>query len=183
MLRLWNGLPKPVIGRVQGNAYGGELGLISVCDFAVVAETARFALTETRLGLIPATIGPFVLRKLGEGFARQVLFSGTSFGADFALRSSLAACITSESDLNAAEEEAVGSALQSVPGAAAEAKAFCRYGGTVAPVLEAATVANALASRWETREAQAGIDASFSKSPPPWRTADAGKAGEAKNAG
>ena len=76
MLAALNALPKPLIARVQGNVYGGGVGLLAVSDIAIGAEGIRLALTETRLGLIPATIGPFVLRRMGEGLARQVFFSG-----------------------------------------------------------------------------------------------------------
>ncbi|NNK65456.1 MAG: enoyl-CoA hydratase, partial [Rhodobacteraceae bacterium] len=63
MLEALNSLPKPVIGRVQGNAFGGGVGLACVCDVTIGVETARFGLTETRLGLIPATIGPHVIAR------------------------------------------------------------------------------------------------------------------------
>ena len=89
MLAALNALPKPLIARVQGNVYGGGVGLLAVSDIAIGAEGIRLALTETRLGLIPATIGPFVVRRMGEGMARQVFFSGNAFGTDFALRAGL----------------------------------------------------------------------------------------------
>ena len=76
-----NTLPKPLIGRVQGNAFGGGIGMMSVCDVAIGAATARFGLTETKLGLIPATIGPYVLSRMGEAMARRVFMSARLFGA------------------------------------------------------------------------------------------------------
>ena len=79
MLRDLNELPKPLIGRINGQAFGGGIGMMSVCDVAVGVENARFALTETRLGLIPATISPYVLARMGEGRARQVFMSGRRF--------------------------------------------------------------------------------------------------------
>ena len=75
MLRAINTIPKPVIARVQGNAFGGGVGIISVCDVAVCVETAKFGLTETKLGLVPATIGPYVVAKLGASMARRVFMS------------------------------------------------------------------------------------------------------------
>ncbi|HEU4684701.1 MAG TPA: enoyl-CoA hydratase-related protein [Nitrospira sp.] len=71
----------PVIGRVQGAAYGGGLGLIAVCDMAVAAADAAFAFSEVRLGLVPAVIAPFVLEKTGQSFARRFFLSGESFSA------------------------------------------------------------------------------------------------------
>jgi methylglutaconyl-CoA hydratase len=85
-LQALNTLPKPLIGRVHGNAFGGGVGLISVCDAALAAEGARFGLTETRLGLIPATIGPYVAARLGEARAREVFMSSRLFDAAEAVR-------------------------------------------------------------------------------------------------
>ncbi|MCI5075747.1 crotonase/enoyl-CoA hydratase family protein [Oricola sp.] len=169
MLGAWNALPKPVIARVQGPAYGGGLGLMAVADIVVAADTAKFALTETRLGLIPATIGPFVVAKLGPAFARQVFFNAKPFGPDFALRSGLVARITELDDLDATVEEEAAAFLDCAPGAVADAKALCRQLAGPDPAAQADMTANALADRWETREAQAGIAAFFAKETPPWR--------------
>ncbi|RUW29759.1 enoyl-CoA hydratase, partial [Mesorhizobium sp. M2A.F.Ca.ET.015.02.1.1] len=81
-LRALNELPKPLIGRINGQAFGGGLGLISVCDVAVAVDTARFGFTEVRLGLIPATISPYVLARIGEGRARRVFMSARIFDAN-----------------------------------------------------------------------------------------------------
>src|SRR5690606_11056779 len=75
MLGALNELPKPLIGRVNGQAYGGGMGMISICDVCVAVEDARFGFTEARLGLIPATISPYVLARMGEGMARRVFMS------------------------------------------------------------------------------------------------------------
>ena len=69
MLQALNEMPKPLVGAVHGNAFGGGVGMISVCDVAVGVEPARFGLTETRLGIIPATIGPYVIARMGEAMA------------------------------------------------------------------------------------------------------------------
>lgn len=82
MLRDLDELTKPLIGKIQGAAFGGGLGMISVCDIAVASDKAKFALTETKLGLIPATIGPYVVRRLGEANARQVFMNAKRFGAE-----------------------------------------------------------------------------------------------------
>jgi len=73
MLRTIDACPKPVIARVQGDAFGGGVGLISVSDIAVAAETASFSLSEVKLGLIPATISPYVIRAIGARAARRYL--------------------------------------------------------------------------------------------------------------
>ncbi len=69
MLQAWNTLPQPVIGRIHGNSFGGGVGLASICDVAVGVEGALMGLTETKLGLIPATIGPYVIARMGEASA------------------------------------------------------------------------------------------------------------------
>ena len=74
MLQSWNTLPLPVIGRIHGNAFGGGVGLASICDVAIGAETVWMGLTETKLGLIPATIGPYVIARMGEAKARRVVY-------------------------------------------------------------------------------------------------------------
>lgn len=169
MLGAWNTLPKPVIARVQGAAYGGGIGLISVADIAVAVRDAKFGLTETRLGLIPATIGPFVVRKLGEAFARQVFFNSRPFGTDFALRAGLIAHVATHDTLDEAVLQEALAFLECAPGAVADAKGLCRRLGGQDPLELADMTANALADRWETDEAQAGIAAFFAKETPPWR--------------
>lgn len=169
MLGAWNTLPKLVIARVQGPAYGGGIGLIAVADVAVAAEGTKFALTETRLGLVPATIGPFVVAKLGGGFARQIFFSAKPFGCDFALRAGLVSAVVPLEGLDVTVETEVAAVLDCAPGAMADAKALCRRLSGPDPLDMMEMTASALADRWETAEAQAGIDAFFNKTTPSWR--------------
>ena len=75
MLQALNTLPKPLIGALQGNAFGGGVGMASVCDVAIGVDSLKMGLTETRLGLIPATIGPYVVARMGEARARRVFMS------------------------------------------------------------------------------------------------------------
>lgn len=158
MLAALDALPKPLIARVQGNVYGGGVGLVSVCDVAIAAEGVKFALTETRLGLIPATIGPFVVRRMGQGMARQVFFTGTAFGTDFALRAGLLHEVCAESELDARVRRQADAVLKTAPGAVAAAKALCMgLGGDGAADME--TSIAALADRWESDEAQERIRA------------------------
>jgi len=81
MLKALNEMPKPLIGQIHGAAMGGGVGMACVCDIAIADEDTNFGLTETRLGLIPATIGPYVIARLGEGMARRVFMSSRIFGA------------------------------------------------------------------------------------------------------
>ncbi len=169
MLRALNELPKPLIGRVQGNAFGGGVGMVSVCDVAVGVESLRMGLTETRLGLIPATIGPYVVARMGEAMARRVFFSARLFGAEEAVRLGLLARAVPEAELDAAVEAEVAPYLACAPGAVAEAKALVRALG---PRIDEAVIdasVEALVRTWEGDEAPEGIAAFFEKRAPAWR--------------
>ena len=168
MLQALNTLPKPLIGAVQGNAFGGGLGLISVCDVAIGVDSLKMGLTETRLGLIPATIGPYVVARMGEARARRVFMSARLFDAAEAVDLGLLARAVPAADLAAAVEAEVVPYLSCAPGAVASAKALVRDLG---PGIDAATLDHtirALVDRWETAEAAEGIAAFFDKRKAPW---------------
>lgn len=168
MLAALNDLPKPLIGRVQGAAFGGGIGLMSVCDVAVGVRGARFGLTEVRLGLIPATIGPYVVARMGEAMARRVFFSARLFDADAAVALGLLARAVEAADLDAAIEAEIAPYLSAAPGAVAEAKALVRrIAAPVKPAMIEDSIA-ALVTRWESAEASEGIAAFFDRRPPPW---------------
>ena len=169
MLNALNTLPKPLVGRVQGNAFGGGIGMISVCDVAVAVPEARFALTETRLGLIPATIGPYVIARMGEAKARRVFMSGRLFGAEEATHLDLIASLAPPDALDAAVEAEVAPYLSCAPGAVAAAKRLARDLG---PPINAEVIGrtiDALVEVWEGPEAPHGISAFFQKIKPDWR--------------
>ena len=168
MLRALNELPKPLIGRVQGNAFGGGVGMVSVCDVAVGVESLRMGLTETRLGLIPATIGPYVVARMGEAMARRVFFSARLFAAEEAVRLGLLGRAVPEAELDAAVEAEVAPYLACAPGAVAEAKALVRaLGPRIDEAVIDASVA-ALVRTWEGDEAPEGIAAFFEKRKARW---------------
>lgn len=168
MLGTWNDMPKPVIGRIQGQAFGGGVGLMSVCDVAVGVDSARFGLTETRLGLVPATIGPYVVARLGGAKARRVFMSSRLFDAGEAVELGLLARAVAADALDAAVEAEVAPYLAAAPGAVAAAKALALdLGGRVSDAQIDATVA-ALTERWESDEASEGIAAFFEKRKPAW---------------
>lgn len=169
MLNALNELPKPLIGRVHGNAFGGGIGMMSVCDVAVGARTAKFGLTETKLGLIPATIGPYVLARMGEDKARRVFFSARIFDAAEAQALNLLAQTVDIEDLDAAVEDEVAPYLQTAPKAVAAAKRLTRALG---PRIDRGVIdlsIDALISVWEDDEAPHGIGAFFAKERPRWQ--------------
>jgi methylglutaconyl-CoA hydratase len=157
-----------LIGRLHGNAFGGGVGLASVCDVAVGTEGILMALTETRLGLIPATIGPYVAARMGEANARRVFMSGRRFDADEAVRLGLLARVVPEGQLDDAVEAEIAPYLKCAPGAVGRAKALLR---TLCPRIDEATIAHTmdeLAKCWAGEEAREGIGAFFDKRTPGW---------------
>ncbi|WP_154493987.1 MULTISPECIES: crotonase/enoyl-CoA hydratase family protein [unclassified Paracoccus (in: Bacteria)] len=171
MLNALNELPKPLIGRVQGNAFGGGVGMISVCDVAIGVPEARFGLTETRLGLIPATIGPYVLARMGEDKARRVFMSARLFGAEEAMRLNLLAATAAPDALDAAVEAEVLPYLSCAPGAVAAAKRLARRLGPPITATQIDMSIQALVDAWEGGEAAEGISAFFDKRKPAWAVA------------
>lgn len=169
MLGALNSLPQPLIGRVNGPAYGGGMGMMSVCDVAVAADDAKFGFTETRLGLVPATISPYVIARMGEGMARRVFMSARLFGAEEAVALGLAARAVPVAALDEAVEAEVAPYLAAAPGAVARSKRLARMLG---PKLDQetleATIA-ALADAWEDPESHEGVAAFFEKRKPAWR--------------
>jgi len=172
MLHALNTLPKPLIGAVQGNAFGGGIGLMSVCDAVIAAEHAEFALTETRLGLIPATIGPYVIARMGEANARRVFMSGRRFDAPEAARLGLLARIVPAENLPRAALDEAAPYLSCAPGAVAEAKALARRLGPVIDESVIEATIDALVARWNSDEARQGIDAFFARRAAPWQHQD-----------
>ena len=172
MLDDLDSLPKPLIGRVHGHAFGGGIGMMAICDTVIATSHASFALTETRLGLIPATIGPYVVRRTGEGNARRVFMSGKRFDAAAARQLGLVAQVVEPDELDQAVDDEVGWYLNCAPGAVADAKSLCLSLSRDALDDPLATTAARLADRWETDEAREGIRSFFAKEKPPWARRD-----------
>jgi methylglutaconyl-CoA hydratase len=163
-----NELPKPLIGRINGQAYGGGMGMISVCDTSVAVQDARFGFTEARLGLVPATISPYVLARMGEGLARRVFMSARLFDAAEARELGLVARVVPAEELDSAVEAEIAPYLACAPGAVAASKRLAR---SLGPPIDEATVERtiaALADAWEQPEAHEGVAAFFDRRKPRW---------------
>lgn len=161
-------LPQPLIGRVQGNAFGGGVGLASVCDVTIGADSLKMGLTETRLGLIPANIGPYVIARMGAVRAQEVFMNARIFDAQEAVRLGLLTHAVPQEALDAAVEAEVAPYLACAPGAVRDAKALLRdLAGRVSQA-QVDHAIDALAARWEDDEAREGIAAFFDKRPAPW---------------
>lgn len=168
MLRALNEMPKPLIARVNGQAFGGGVGIMAVADVAIVAEGARFGFTETRLGLTPATISPYVFARMGEGKARRVFMSARRFDAAEAVALDLAARAVPAQELDAAVEAEVAPYLACSPHAVAAAKRLARSRGPVIDDAVISATVEHLADVWETADAQEGVLAFFEKRKPEW---------------
>ncbi|MHB8797581.1 MAG: enoyl-CoA hydratase-related protein [Thermoanaerobaculia bacterium] len=160
--------PKPVVGRVHGAALGGGAGLVAVCDVAVCAEGTLLGTTEVRLGIVPAVISPFVVRKVGESHARRWFLTGERFGAGEALRAGLVHVVVPEAALDAEVDRVVDALLLGGPEALAVSKGLAKRMARV-PVDEAlAEAAGIIAARRVSSEGQEGMEAFLGKRPPSW---------------
>ena len=168
MLKTLNNLPKPVIVRVQGDAYGGGLGLMAAADIVVASDNARFALSETRLGLIPAVIGPFIIAKIGGARVREIFITGSRMDATRARNLGLVSQVVPADELDAVVRQEIDTALKASPEAMSRAKQLCRKITAANLDAQIESAITALADCWDNEETQAGLKAFFDKSPPPW---------------
>lgn len=168
MLKALNEMAVPLIGRVEGAALGGGMGMAAVCDIAIAAEDCRFGFTETRLGIIPATISPYVIARMGEAAARRVFMSARVFGGREAAELGIIARAVAPGDLDAAIEAEVAPYLVLPRGAVGRAKRLAR---SLGPRIDDAVIEDTirqLADAWEAEEAREGISAFLGKRKPRW---------------
>jgi methylglutaconyl-CoA hydratase len=169
MLRDLDHLNKPLIGRINGAAFGGGVGMISVCDIAVGVEQARFALTEVRLGLVPANISPYVVARMGAANCRATMLSGESFDARRAVSMGLLNEVVPDGMLDQRMDRLVAQHLQGAPGAVAATKRLIREVAGRAVEDSMALTAERLADAWESPEGRIGVESFLNRTCPPWR--------------
>ncbi len=168
-------LVTPILGLINGPAYGGGTGLISVCDFALCVDSARFGFTETKLGLVPAVISPYVIRKIGESAARAWFLSGDLFNAQQALQMGLVHQVVADTEFEKTGQELIEKFLKAAPLAAKECKVFTKR---VVQFLKEPSdfsmqkiedyTCETIARLRVTPEAQQGMQALLTKKPAPW---------------
>ena len=168
LLNDMNTLRKPIIGRINGPAYGGGLGLISICDIAIGLTTAKFCLTEVRLGLLPATISPYVVARLGTRNARRVMLNATEMDGTTAARLGLLDRVVEPNQLDVAVDQEIAALLRCAPTAVAASKQLIRFVSTNDVEANIEFTAGALADAWESSEVQEGIDSFVNKRKPKW---------------
>ena len=162
-------LPKPVVARVQGAAIGGGAGLVAAADVALAEQGARFAFSEVRLGIAPATIAPFVVRKIGQSRARAQFLTGERFGAELAWEAGLVHWIAPLEELDAAVERVVAQLLQGGPAAQAAIKEALRQVEATEPMEALGIMTQLIAELRAGEEGQEGLGAFLEKREPFWR--------------
>ena len=163
MLEAIDGCPAPVVASVHGHAFGGGVGLVAVSDVVVAEPGTVFAFSEVKLGIVPAVISPFALRKIGESAARRFFVTGERFDAETALRIGLVHQVTS--DREAAVEHVLGELRTAGPRAARHAKRL------VLDRPEGAETARLIAERRASDEGQEGLRAFLERRRPSWAPA------------
>ena len=124
MFKAINTVNKPTIARIQGSAFGGGVGLAACCDMVVATKLSRFCLSEVKLGLIPATISPYVIAAMGARSARHLFLTAEMFSARRARRLGLVTEVVGEDSLDEEVEKLINSLLKNGPNAIATAKAL-----------------------------------------------------------
>ena len=162
--------PVPVIARIHGDCYAGGLGLASVCDIRVVADAVTFSLSEARLGLLPATIGPYVVRALGEQASRRYFVTAERFGATEAHRLGFVHELASADTIDVKVDAIVQTLLANGPAAVKASKQLVKdlAGQPLSPELRADT-ARRIADIRASDEGRAGVQSFLNKRPAPWQ--------------
>jgi methylglutaconyl-CoA hydratase len=163
-------LPKPTLAVVQGNAFGGGVGLVACCDIAIAAETANFALTEVRLGLTPATISPYVVRAIGPRHARRLFLTAERITAAAAAAIGLVHEVVPPAELEAARDRLIATLLLGAPQAQAEAKSLVALAETPIDETLIQETSHRIASRRASPEGREGLAAFLQKRAPDWQT-------------
>jgi methylglutaconyl-CoA hydratase len=157
--------PKAVVARVHGAAFGGGAGLVACADVAVAAEGATFAFSEVRLGVLPATIAPYVLRAIGPGATRELFTTGRRFDAAEARRLGLVHRVVPEADLDGAVADVARELIAGGPGAVAASKALVRD-ATASFALD--DLPERIAGARVSAEGREGVAAFLEKRNPSW---------------
>jgi len=161
---------RPVVGRINGAAIGGGTGFVAVCDIAVAARSAKFSFSEVKIGVVPACIGPYVIRKMGEGKARELFITGERMNADRAFAVGLVNTVVDDDQLDAEIDNLLRAILSSGPEAVAMAKKLVSEVPPMTPEQFKPFTAEMIARLRISDEGQEGMDAFLNKRKPNWVT-------------
>jgi methylglutaconyl-CoA hydratase len=164
-----NTCPCPVVARVHGAAIGGGVGLVAACDIAIASENARFGFSEVKLGLVPAIISPYVVRKIGETHARALFVTGTRFDATHAKTIGLVHLVVPPERLDEMIQEALQELESSAPQAIRSCKALAMAIGNMDDDDARSHTSELIARLRVSKEGQEGLSAFLEKRPPRWR--------------
>jgi methylglutaconyl-CoA hydratase len=169
MLRTIYLCPKPVVAKVQGDCYAGGMGLVAACDVTVAVEEANFCLSEVKLGLIPATISPYVIKAMGEQAARRYFLTAERFTAQQALRIGFAHEVVAAGELDATVAAIVKALVNNSPNAVQQAKVLVRDVAGL-PVTDAllADTAERIAHIRASEQGREGVQSFLEKRKPAW---------------
>ena len=169
MLRVIYACPKPTVARVQGDVYAGGMGLVAACDMAVAVDTAGFCLSEVKLGLIPATISPYVIRAMGARAAHRYFLTAERFGAAEALRIGFVHEVVAADQLDAKVDDIVKALVSASPNAVRACKQLVQEVAEreIDAPLIAATV-EGIADIRASEEGREGVQSFLNKRKPYW---------------
>lgn len=160
---------KPVIARINGATFGGGVGLACAADAVISAQSASFALSEVKLGLVPANIAPYVVRRMGASQARRYALSGRRFSANDAQNMGIVHEVVDDDQLDEAVEHEVAAFLEAAPEAISITKSLIAYVDTHNEHDNILYTADRLADAWETECGREGIKSFLDKTVPSWR--------------
>ena len=165
-------LPQPTIARVNGAAIGGGTGLVAVCDLSIAAKKAQFSFGEVKIGVIPACISPYILRRVGEMVCREFFLTGERLTADRAFEAGLINEVVEEDQLDQAVERRIEQLLTGGPKAIAACKSLLREVPEMGLEEAVTYTARLLADLRKGEEAQEGMAAFLEKRKPKWNPKD-----------
>jgi len=159
---------RPVIGRINGAAIGGGTGFVAVCDIAIAAQSAVFSFSEVKIGVVPACIGPYVIKKIGEGKTRELFITGERMKAERAHEVGLVNRVVDDDQLDSEVDKLTESVLSSGPQAVMTAKKLVSEVPAMTPEQFKPYTAEMIARLRISDEGQEGMDAFLNKRKPRW---------------
>jgi methylglutaconyl-CoA hydratase len=159
---------RPIVGRINGAAIGGGTGFVSVCDIAIAARSAKFSFSEVKIGVVPACIGPYVVKKMGEGKTRELFITGERMNADRAHEVGLINKVVDDDQLDAEVDKMIKAIISSGPEAVGMAKELIRSVPGMKPEEYKPYTAEMIAKLRVSDEGQEGMDAFLNKRKPKW---------------